>query len=129
MKTIKSIFITTSIAVMTWINNVHGQPNFVPGTKPDPQKMAQMQTDMMSKDLALNTDQKKKLSELNLKFAKEMEQKMKPYEETLQKVHSMIEEQKQQMENELKSLLSAEQWAKFQKLKARMEENIPRFEK
>ncbi|MCP2045618.1 DUF4890 domain-containing protein [Pontibacter sp. HSC-36F09] len=94
-----------------------------------PEEMAQMKTDMMAQKLELSASQKNQLQKLNMRHAQEMKAMQESHKATTEKTP----EQRAQMQEarkvshekwqaELKSILSAEQYAKYETDRAEMKQ-------
>ncbi len=103
---ILSVFIITSCNGSSSQNNQgHRPPNM------DPEKMSEMQTAQMVKELGLNDEQAAKVGEINLKFAKEMKEMMgEPGSQQERPSREKMQEVMKQRNDELKSILSDEQF-------------------
>src|SRR5262249_24124684 len=88
-----------------------------------PAERAAAQTAMMKTKLGLTDEQSAKISALNLKYAEKMDPIIKGSEGPLMKMKDAraVETQK---ENELKALLSPDQFQKFQAAKEEMRERL-----
>jgi hypothetical protein len=88
-----------------------------------PEERAQFQTDYMKESLSLTSDQESKIYALNLKHAKEMQVTYNASDRKIQKLKKMksINEQKEQ---ELKSILDADQYAAYERNKDDMKEKL-----
>lgn len=80
-----------------------------------PEQRAEKQTAHMQQALQLTDAQKKAVYELNLQSAKEMQAKRKDHKAAGKE---QFKEMHQQKEERLKSILSADQFAKYQSMKA-----------
>jgi periplasmic protein CpxP/Spy len=94
-----------------------------------PEEMAQMKTDRMAQKLELNTSQKNQLQALNLRHAQETKAMRESHkatgEKTAEQRTQMQEARKashDKWQTELKGILSAEQFAKYEADKAEMKE-------
>ncbi|MBX0334072.1 DUF4890 domain-containing protein [Pontibacter sp. HSC-14F20] len=86
-----------------------------------PEGMAQMKTDRMAQKLELSASQKNQLQELNMRQAQEMKTMRESHKATREKTAEqrtqMKEDRKanhEKWQTELKSILSAEQYAKYE---------------
>jgi hypothetical protein len=88
-----------------------------------PGERAKVQTAMMKERLGLSAEQTPKIGEINLKYAEKMEPIIKGSQGPLMKMRAArgVEEQK---EAELKGILSADQFQKFQASKEEMRERF-----
>jgi len=88
-----------------------------------PAERAKAQTAMMKEKLGLTDEQVSKIGALNLKYAEQMDPIIKGSEGPFMKARDVrnVEEQK---EAELKGLLSADQFQKFQTMKEEMREKL-----
>ena len=88
-----------------------------------PEERAAFQTDRMKTDLNLSDEQTAKVKEINLKYAKENQEVFKSditREEKKNKMHELYE----QKQNELKTVLTAEQYEKLQAEKKEMRRQL-----
>ena len=92
-------------------------------TETTPEERAQMQTDYMKESLSLKEDQEAKVHGINVKYAEKMQEAYEAPTKKQQKVQSMkrINAEK---EAELKLILSADQYATYEKNKEAMKEKI-----
>ncbi|WP_299709160.1 DUF4890 domain-containing protein [uncultured Pontibacter sp.] len=95
----------------------------------NPEEMAQMKTDRMAQRLELNASQKNQLQALNLRHAQEMKAMRESYKATGEKTaeqRAQMQEARKASHNkwqaELKGILSAEQFAKYETDKAEMKQ-------
>ena len=80
----------------------------------DPEQMAERQTNMMKEQLELTAEQLPKIEELNLKYAKKMGEVREEVGEDREAMREKIMPLMQEKDTELKKILTAEQWAKFE---------------
>src|SRR5688572_22430577 len=92
-------------------------------TETTPEERAQMQTDYMKETLSLKEDQEAKVHGINVKYAEKMQEAYEAPTKKQQKAQTMkrINSEK---EAELKLLLSADQYAIYEKHKEAMKEKI-----
>jgi len=92
-------------------------------TETTPEERAQFQTDYMKESLSLKGDQEKKVHDVNVKYAEKMQEVYEAPTSDEQKVKSMkrINTEK---EAELKLLLSADQYATYEKNKEEMKKKV-----
>ncbi|MBP6090824.1 MAG: hypothetical protein KA521_06180 [Crocinitomicaceae bacterium] len=90
--------------------------------KKTPQERATMLTERMDKALVLTADQKAKISELNLGVALKNERIRKDASLTKDKKKEALEANKATRDMNLKMILTPEQYAKVQKMQAKMQE-------
>jgi murein L,D-transpeptidase YcbB/YkuD len=92
-------------------------------TETTPEERAQMQTDYMKETLSLKEDQEAKVHGVNVKYAEKMQEAYEAPTKKQQKAQTMkrINSEK---EAELKLLLSADQYATYEKNKEAMKEKI-----
>jgi hypothetical protein len=88
-----------------------------------PGERAKAQTAMMKSKLGLTDDQMAKVSELNLKYAEKMDPIIKGSEGPLMKARD-VRSVEQEKEDELKALLSPDQFQKFQAAKDEMRDQL-----
>jgi hypothetical protein len=88
-----------------------------------PEERAELQTEYMKKSLMLSSEQEPKIHDLNLKYAKKMQDAYNTNDRKLQKLKTMkaVGSQKDQ---EIKSILNPEQYATYEKNKEEMKEKI-----
>ncbi len=113
-----------SVFIITSCNESSSQKN--QGHRPpemNPEKMSEMQTSQMVKELGLNDEQAAKVGEINLKFAKQMQEMMgTPGSQQQPPSREKMEEVMKQRNDELKSILSDEQFeTMLQSAKERMQ--------
>lgn len=90
--------------------------------KKTPQERATMLTERMDKALVLTADQKSKISELNLGVALKNERIRKDASLTKDKKKEALEANKATRDYNLKMILTPEQFAKVEKMQAKMQE-------
>jgi Spy/CpxP family protein refolding chaperone len=90
--------------------------------KRTPQERATMLTERMDKALVLTADQKGKISELNLGVALKNERIRKDASLTKDKKKEALEANKATRDYNLKMILTPEQYAKVEKMQAKMQE-------
>lgn len=92
-------------------------------TETTPEERAEMQTQSMTEKLSLRDDQKPKIQEINLKYAKKMEAVYNSGGGKLQRFKKMkgVSEEK---DDELKKALDASQYATYEKNKEEMKSAI-----
>lgn len=90
--------------------------------KKTPQERATMLTERMDKALVLTADQKAKISELNLGVALKNERIRKDASLTKDKKKEALEANKATRDYNLKMILTPEQYAKVEKMQAKMQE-------
>jgi hypothetical protein len=121
----KTVFLTFSILYLTSIGNlIYAQEkleSFM--NESTPEERAQLQTDYMKENLALTPEQEPKIHDLNLKYAKKMQDAYNTTDRKFQKLKKMksIGDEKDQ---ELKSVLNPDQYATYEKNKELMKEKM-----
>lgn len=121
----KTLTLTTLIlCLLSLVNVAQGQErleSFM--TETTPEERAQLQTDYMKESLALTSDQEIKVHDLNLKYAKKMQAVYNAPERKFQKLKSMkgVSTEKDQ---EMKGILSSDQYATYEKNKEEMKEKM-----
>lgn len=87
------------------------------------EERAELQTEYMKKSLMLSSDQEPKIHDLNLRYAKKMQDAYSTNDRKLQKLKKMkaVGSQKDQ---EIKSILNPEQFATYEKNKEEMKEKM-----
>jgi Spy/CpxP family protein refolding chaperone len=95
--------------------------------KRTPQERATMLTERMDKALVLTADQKGKISELNLGVALKNERIRKDASLTKDKKKEALEANKATRDYNLKMILTPEQYAKVEKMQAKMQERIEAY--
>ncbi len=88
--------------------------------RPTVEERAKKQTERMKEKLGLTEDQAKTVYDINLKYAKEDEKKFSKKEQERQKRMEEFKISQAQKDAELKKVLNAEQYDKFQKQKGEM---------
>lgn len=118
--------ILIGIVLLAGMSLVQAQPPQGGGPRNmDPEKMAQMQTDRMTTDLLLNDQQQKDVKVINEKYAKKMGEIFQSSQGQADRetMHAKIQELNGQKNEELKKVLTADQFKKYEDLeKQRMEE-------
>ncbi|HJA96513.1 MAG TPA: DUF4890 domain-containing protein [Candidatus Alistipes faecavium] len=106
----KKIFVAAATFCMFCVTGVLAQEPTTPATPPTPptaEQMAQRQTERMTQQLKLSDDQARKVYDINLKQAKEM-----------QAVHQKMKSMREERAEKMKSILSTDQfvqWAQMQR--------------
>ena len=92
-------------------------------TETTPEERAQFQTDYMNESLSLKDDQRAKVHDINIKYAEKMQEAYEAPTKKQQKLQSMkrINAEK---EAELKLILSADQYATYEKNKEEMKKKV-----
>ena len=121
----------TTLATVILVFAITGMGNFAYSqekleefmTETTPEERAQFQTDYMKENLSLTGDQEKKVHDVNVKYAEKMQEAYEAPTNEQQKVKSMkrINGEK---EAELKLILSADQYATYEKNKEAMKKKI-----
>jgi hypothetical protein len=88
-----------------------------------PEQRAALQTSYMKENLALAEDQTPKVQEINLKYARKMQDAYNSTERKFQKLKQM-KSINQQKDGEMKNVLSAEQYETYEKNKEAMRESV-----
>ena len=88
-----------------------------------PAERAGMQTDFMVSKLDLTPEQKRAVTDLNLKYANKMEPVIKGSEGPMVRRRQM-REINQEKETELRGILSPQQWQKYEASRAEMREKL-----
>ncbi|WP_276372641.1 hypothetical protein [Chryseolinea sp. H1M3-3] len=121
----KTVFLTVSILYLTSFGNlIHAQEKLESlMNESTPEERAQLQTDYMKENLALTPEQEPKIHDLNLKYAKKMQDAYNTTDRRFQKLKKMksIGDDKDQ---ELKSVLNPDQYATYEKNKELMKEKM-----
>ena len=121
----KTVFLTVSILYLTSFGNlIHAQEKLESlMNESTPEERAQLQTDYMKENLALTPEQEPKIHDLNLKYAKKMQDAYNTTDRRFQKLKKMksIGDEKDQ---ELKSVLNPDQYATYEKNKELMKEKM-----
>jgi Spy/CpxP family protein refolding chaperone len=122
----KTVTLTTTLILLlaAFANCVHAQERleeFMNETTPE--ERAKLQTDYMKESLALTSEQETKIHDLNLTYAKKMQDTYNTPDRKLQKLKKMkgISTEK---DREIKEVLNPEQYATYQKNKEEMKEKI-----
>lgn len=87
--------------------------------KHSPEKRAQVQTDKMKTNLTLSDDQYKKIYDINLKYAKKRQESMQAGDDRRAKMKEM-KVSNDDKNNELKAVLSEDQFTKYQEMQKEM---------
>jgi hypothetical protein len=92
-------------------------------TETTPEERAQFQTDYMNESLSLQDDQRSKVHDINIKYAEKMQEAYEAPTKKQAKLQSMkrINAEK---EAELKLILSADQYATYEKNKEEMKKKV-----
>ena len=90
----------------------------------DPNKMAERQTERLSKELSLNDATKAKVAEINKEYSKKMAEVAKVEKERREKEREKLKSIHTERENKLKSVLSKEEYAQYEKMKASKKEHF-----
>lgn len=113
----RSISIVLTILAGTLVNAVHAQPD----RQRTPEEKARNLTDKMVERLGLSDEQSEKVYQLNAEGAQELE----PYVNALHEARKALDEARRRVveskTSELRSLLTPEQFAEFEKNKAERE--------
>lgn len=83
--------------------------------KPDAEQLAKMQTSRMQKELNLTPEQNTKVGEINLNYAKQIEEQIRSTPEMTDYTRAMIIKLRKTQNEELKTVLTEEQWQTYQK--------------
>lgn len=114
----KSIFAVAMAVIMMTSVSVSAQGRGAmagaPKEKPTVEQMAQHRTDMMKKNLNLTDEQAKKVYDLNLKRAKDMEKNRSNAETDRQKRMDAMQSARTAEDAQMKSILTPEQYATWQ---------------
>lgn len=113
----------TAVVVMSSVPTPSAQLDKLRNTTPA--ERAGMQTEFMPSKLDLTPDQKRAVTDLNLKYANRMEPVIKGSERLLARARPM-REINQEKETELRGLLSPQQWEKDEASRAELRQ---KFEK
>jgi hypothetical protein len=111
----------TAVAVVSIVPEVCAQLDKLANTTPA--ERAGMQTDFMASKLELTPDQKRAVTDLNLKYANKMEPVIKGSGGPMVKGRQM-REINQEKETELRGILSPQQWEKYEASRAEMREKL-----
>ena len=122
----KTVTLTTTLilVIASLTNYVHAQEKleaFMNETTPE--ERAELQTNYMKESLALTSDQEIKIQDLNLKYAKKMQDVYNTPDRKFQKLKRMkgVSTEKDQ---EMKSILNPDQYATYEKNKEEMKEKM-----
>jgi hypothetical protein len=122
----KTVTLTTTLILVlaSLTNYVHAQEKleaFMNETTPE--ERAELQTNYMKESLALTSDQEIKIQDLNLKYAKKMQDVYNTPDRKFQKLKRMkgVSTEKDQ---EMKSILNPDQYATYEKNKEEMKEKM-----
>ena len=86
----------------------------------DPEQMASRQTEQMKASLELSEEQAVKVSEINLKFATQIQEIRQANEGDFAAMREALPPLREERDTALKAVLTETQWASFEKM---MEEN------
>lgn len=89
-----------------------------------PEERAKIATNKMSKDLALNESQQQRLYDLNLKRASQNQELYNASKEERKQNREVMKSTQQEYESNLKSLLTEDQFNKYQETKAEKKEKM-----
>ncbi|MCG8582028.1 MAG: DUF4890 domain-containing protein [Bacteroidales bacterium] len=92
--------------------NLNGQQRRMPS----PKEMSERQTEMMVKNLALTEQQEKAVSEINFKYAGKFQNLRKEAAGDREKMRTLRNDLVNNKNEELKNILSSEQFEKYKKL-------------
>lgn len=93
------------------------------GKQPNSEEMVKRQTEQMVKELTLNETQKTKVEAINKKFGTKMSETLKAAGGDREKTREQMKTLRKDRDTELKSVLTAEQYTKYQEFeKKKMEE-------
>jgi len=111
----------TAVAVVSIVPEARAQLDKLRNTTPA--ERAGMQTDFMASKLDLTPDQKRAVTDLNLKYANKMEPVIKGSAGPMVRAREM-REINQEKETELRGILSPQQWEKYEASRAEMREKL-----
>ena len=111
----------TAVAVVSIVPEACAQLDKLRNTTPA--ERAGMQTDFMASKLDLTPDQKRAVTDLNLKYANKAEPVIKGSSGPMVKARQM-REINQEKETELRGILSPQQWEKYEASRAEMREKL-----
>ena len=111
----------TAVAVVSIVPEACAQLDKLRNTTPA--ERAGMQTDFMASKLDLTPDQKRAVTDLNLKYATKMEPVIKGSAGPMVRAREM-REINQEKETELRGILSPQQWEKYEASRAEMREKL-----
>jgi protein CpxP len=90
----------------------------------NPDKMAERQTERLSKELSLNEATKAKVAGINKEYSVKMAEIAKIERERREKEREKIKSIHNERENKLKNVLSKEEFAQYEKIKANKKEHF-----
>jgi len=90
----------------------------------NPDKMAERQTERLSKELSLNEATKVKVAGINKEYSIKMAEIAKVERERREKEREKIKSIQNERENKLKNVLSKEEFAQYEKIKANKKEHF-----
>ena len=93
-----------------------------PGRGRSPEQRAQRQTQLMTDSLALSEAQTAKVGEVNLKYAKKMQEIRKSADGDYTAMREMMQSMRKEQQTELNKYLTAEQAAKWETIEAQLRE-------
>lgn len=93
-----------------------------PQGKPSAEDRAKNQTERLKKELSLNSDQEKKVYNLYIESGKKMEENRKSDKEDRDAMHAKMEKMRKDENDKLKTILTPEQFTKYQELQKKMDE-------
>lgn len=117
-KIMKKLFVMTVVALLT-LSAASAQPSGPrearKGERQTPEQIAERRTENMGKCLSLTAEQRKEIYRLNLDEAKKMRSEMDKAEKKRDKAYSKANSQREKYAAKLKKVLTAEQYAAFEK--------------
>jgi len=116
--------LTLLVILMSFVGYTYAQEesgSFMKDTTPE--QRAQFQTEYMKENLGLSADQESAVHEVNLKYAKKMQDTYNSPGKKVQKLKQM-KAIGQEKDKELKGVLNADQYATYEKNKEAMKEKI-----
>lgn len=121
----KSFFIAMMSMAVLFTTSIYAQspaPHHPMGRqKPNPEQIAQRMTERMSEELQLSPEQSEKLYELNLN-------RIKKHQADKQAHHEQMQADRAKSDESLQQILTPEQYAEWQKIKAERKEHRGRAE-
>ena len=124
MKITAKLILLVAILIVASFSSLEAQR----GGRGNPEEMAERQTKMMTDSLTLSTAQVKKVSEINLKYAKMTSESRKAARENMDpdgdreamrtSMRAMFQKIQAERKDELKVILTSEQIAKLEKIEA-----------
>ena len=111
----------TAVVLVSGVPTASAQMDKLRNTTPA--ERAGMQTEFMQSKLDLTSDQKRAVTDLNLKYANKMEPVIKASAGPLARARQM-REINQEKETELRGILSPPQWEKYEASRAEMREKF-----